>query len=239
MGSLGHLNRWYKSLREQAGCGGKVGRKSGGRTGPAPLRHGWGRGRVPMIRGGHSQCGNQWGQEETFREPDGNVASISPMYLRPGEPAGVTWDFSFFLIVCFGTFWNLAVNLGVCLWGISPNLENKKPLLVLLPKHVSHGRPMLRVPRSPGPWNTSLGESARIITGLDFWLWAQWGTAREETALQLRSHLPISSWGPLRSVGQLIRICFKNGLKQHDGGFCSNPNLFQKWPETTRWWLLF
>ena len=66
-----------------------MGRKSGGRTGPAPLRHGWGRGRVPMIRGGHSQCGNQGGQEETFREPDGNVASISPMYLRPGEPAGV------------------------------------------------------------------------------------------------------------------------------------------------------
>ena len=89
MGSLGHLNRQYKSLREQAGCGGKVGRKSGGGTGPAPLRHGWGRGRVPMIRGGHSQCGTQWGQEETFRESDGNVASISPTYLRPGEPAGV------------------------------------------------------------------------------------------------------------------------------------------------------
>lgn len=66
-----------------------MGRKSRGGTGPAPLRHGWGRGRVPMIRGGHSQCGTQWGQEETFRESDGNVASISPTYLRPGEPAGV------------------------------------------------------------------------------------------------------------------------------------------------------
>lgn len=60
-----------------------------GGTGPAPLRHGWGRGRVPMIRGGHSQCGTQWGQEETFRESDGNVASISPTYLGPAEPAGV------------------------------------------------------------------------------------------------------------------------------------------------------
>ena len=88
MGRLRHLNGQCKSLQEQAGCGGKVGRKSGGGTGPPPMRHGWGRGRVPMIRRGHSQCGSQWGQEETFRESDGNVASISPTYLGPGEPAG-------------------------------------------------------------------------------------------------------------------------------------------------------
>ena len=42
-----------------------------------------------MIRRGHSQCGSQWGQEKTFRESDGNVASISPTHLGPGEPAGV------------------------------------------------------------------------------------------------------------------------------------------------------
>ena len=34
--------------------------------GPAPLRGGWGKGGVPMLRGAHSQWGDQQGWGETF-----------------------------------------------------------------------------------------------------------------------------------------------------------------------------
>ena len=51
MEDLRHLRGWEESPCDQVECEREGGKKSGGGTGPAPLRRGWGRGEVPILRG--------------------------------------------------------------------------------------------------------------------------------------------------------------------------------------------